>query len=196
MKETIKLGLTLFLITAVAALVLAMSYDITERKVAEMAEAEADLGVESRIEAEILNGVTGLRVLDEEETKELIGFNEKILEICEAYNDSELIGYAITANTSGFKGRIEFILGISIEGKITGLRILDHGETPGIGSNVAEPRFYENFHELPVDKEVVSVRQPKEDNEIKAITGASFTTDGVIEGVNMVRQFFVDNLAD
>lgn len=46
------------------------------------------------------------------------------------------VGYVVVVNQGGYGGNINFSLGIDLDGKITGLRIMNHQETPGLGAKI------------------------------------------------------------
>lgn len=48
----------------------------------------------------------------------------------------ETVGYVVSAAENGYAGAIKFVLGISKDGKIAGLDIVEHQETPGLGSKI------------------------------------------------------------
>lgn len=55
-----------------------------------------------------------------------------------AFQNDTLIGYAFEVAGRGYAGDIKYMLGVDKEGKITGVTVLDHNETPGLGSRVNE----------------------------------------------------------
>lgn len=190
MKETIRLGLMLFLITAISATILAFSNEITSVRIAEAGEF-ADKAAKN----EILPEGDRFEELEEEKTKEITDQNSKILEIFEGYKGEELIGYTIKIKINGYGDEIEYMTGISTEGNITGIKILNHGETPGLGANVTEDYFAESFKSKGIDEEIEAAADPVEDNEVQALTGATITTDAIVEGVNMAREVYNSKLA-
>ncbi len=87
--------------------------------------------------------------------------------------------------------------GISTEGKITGIKVLNHSETPpGLGENATKSYFSDSFRDKPVDEELVSAKEPKGDNEVQALTSATTTTNAVLDGVNSAREIYNSKLAD
>ena len=191
MNETLKLGLILFIITAVSASVLAVSNNITAPKI-----AEADRIKDESAKREILPDGDEFRPLDENKLKEIQSIDSNILEIYEGYSGSDLIGYTVKAKTNGYGGEIEFMTGISIEGKIMGIKILNHGETPGLGANADKPYFSESFKNKSVEKELIAVKKPEGDNEVQALTSATITTTAVVSEVNVVREIYNSKLAN
>lgn len=192
MNETLKLGLILFLITAISATILGISNNVTAGKI-----AEADRIANDNARKEALSVAEEFKLLNESEISSITNANPEVLEIYEGLDNSgELVGYVIKALVGGFGGDIEVMTGISLEGKITGMKVLNHEETPGLGANATNPEFQERFENIPVDEPLVVVSgDPAATNEVEAITSATITTNAVAEGVNIAREVFVDNFA-
>lgn len=192
LKETLKLGLILFIITAVSASVLAVSNNITAPRIAEADRIANDLAKQ-----EVLEVAEDFNILDEGKLKEVAGSNSNIIEINEGYNKkNQLVGYTFKTKIKGYGGEIELITGISTEGKVTGINILNHGETPGLGANATETYFTDSFKNKSVDNELAAVKDPKEDNEVQALTSATITTTAVVDEVNIVREIYNSKLAN
>ncbi|NLJ78758.1 MAG: RnfABCDGE type electron transport complex subunit G [Tissierellia bacterium] len=191
MNETIKLGLILFLITALSGGILAFSNEVTSVRIEE-AERLAD----QIAKQETLPNGKIFEEIDEGLAETIIVDNPDIIEIFEGYDDDELVGYTFKMNANGYGGDIEFTVGISTEGKIMGIKILNHKETPGLGANATKPEFTESFRNKPVDQEVVSAREPAGDDEVQAITSATTTTEAIVSGVNVARQIYNETLSE
>lgn len=192
MNETLKLGLILFLITAISATVLGISNNVTAGKI-----AEADKIANDNARKEALSVAEEFNLLDENEIKSIVNKNPEVLEVYEGLDSSgEIVGYVIKTLVGGFGGDIEVMTGISLEGKITGMKVVSHEETPGLGANATDPDFQKRFENIPVDEPLVVVSgDPAAKNEVEAITSATITTNAVAEGVNISREVFVDNFA-
>lgn len=174
MKETIKLGLILLIITVVSAGVLAISNISTKDKITEI-EIEASLASIR----DIFDENKEFKALDEIKLNDIKATNESILEIFEVYNGEELYGYAIKTKSKGF-GDTDLVImtGFLIDGNIVGMRLLEHSETAGIGSKAEEPEFTEKFVGKTADEEIT----------VEGISGATYTTKGVLSGVNAARE--------
>ena len=174
MKDILKLGVTLFAICAVAALVLGVTNNIT-----------APVIEERNIQAS--NEARKTVLPEADEFKELEGMNSDIvLEVYEGIKDGQVIGYTIKTSSKGYGGAIELMVGISKDSKITGVEIGNHSETPGLGSKATEPIFKNQY----VDKDVSN-----NDNEISAISGATITSNGVTSGVNAAMKIYNEKLS-
>lgn len=191
MNETLKLGLILLLITVISAGVLAVSNNITAERI-----AEADKIANEQAQKEIVAEADEFRTLDENKLKEIQNANSNILEISEAYSNGTLVGYTIKSVSSGYGGDVVMITGFSLEGKITGMKVLNHSETPGLGANSTKSYFSDSFKNKSVTNELYASKNPSGESEVQALTSATITTNAVLAGVNAAREVFVSKLVN
>lgn len=184
MKDILKLGVTLFAICAVAALVLGVTNNIT-----------APVIEERNIQAS--NEARKTVLPEADEFKELEGMNSDIvLEVYEGIKDGQVIGYTIKTSSKGYGGAIELMVGISKDSKITGVEIGNHSETPGLGSKATEPMFKNQYVDKDVLNSLLVVKgSTNNDNEISAISGATITSNGVTNGVNAAMKIYNEKLS-
>ena len=102
-------------------------------------------------------------------------------DIYEAQVNGESVGYAITVSASGSQGTIEMMVGVDTEGTVTGVSIVSHSETSGIGTKVMnnEDGVLDQFNGKSAADGTLSVG-----TNVDAITGATVSTRGVTTGVN------------
>lgn len=86
-------------------------------------------------------------------------------------------GEAVQVTVRGYSGVIEMLVGVDENGRVSGVKILSHKETPGLGANVAKPGFLQQF----VGKSPEDPIEAKKD--IDAITGATISSRAVCSGV-------------
>jgi len=86
-------------------------------------------------------------------------------------------GAAFSLAPQGYSGKIEMLIGVDLNGKVSGIKILNQRETPGLGANVIKSNFLKQF----IQKSLLDPIEPKKD--IDAITGATITTRAVCRGV-------------
>jgi electron transport complex protein RnfG len=185
LKENIKLGLILLLITAIAGMLLGGAFEITKAP------------IEKQIAMQRQNAMKEiLSTADKFETSDVsIEGNEKISEVNVGMAGTEIAGYAIKVSPKGYSGLINIMVGISTEGKITGIKILSHTETPGLGANAPKPQFSGQYKDKPTNDKLVVVKvAPTKDNQIQAITGSTITSKAVTLGVNDAIDFYNSSL--
>lgn len=99
----------------------------------------------------------------------------------------EHAGYAIKVVASGSQGSIEMMVGVDAESVITGVSIVSHKETAGIGTKVMENEptaagvgVLDQFQ----GKSAATDGTLTVGSNVDAITGATVSTKGVTTGVN------------
>lgn len=162
-KQIASLGLSLLIITAVAALVLSLVNALTADTIAMRQEA-------ARQEA------MACVMANADVFSDLYSEDETIDRITGAYHGTKFVGYCVEVSPNGFGGAINLMVGISPSGKVTGVTILDHSETAGLGAKADSPDFLGQYIGKS-GKIVVG-------SNINAITGATITSKAVTEGVN------------
>ncbi|MBQ6632163.1 MAG: RnfABCDGE type electron transport complex subunit G [Romboutsia sp.] len=184
MKDILKLGTTLFAICAVAALVLGVTNNVT-----------APVIEERNIQASNESRKIVLPQADEFKSLEKMN-SDIVVEVYEGLKGKDIMGYTIKSTPKGYGGAVEVMVGISKDGKITGVEIGNHSETPGLGSKAAEPNFKNQYLDKDVLKPLLIVKgNANNDNEISAISGATITSNGVTSGVNAAMKIYNEKLS-
>ena len=103
-------------------------------------------------------------------------------------NDGQTTGVAISRGESGFQDVIMVIFGYDPKaGKLSGMKILDSKETPGLGDKIfKDMNFVDQFFAGP-DTPLLGVKigaGKGEPNEIDMITGATISSKAVIQIIN------------
>ena len=162
-----KLAGTLFLITALVAAALAGVNSITAPRIAAINAEKTQKAVE-----EVLPG--GGELLPEGSYDNQGGM------ISEVYKSDK--GFAVKVLPMGFDNTITMMVGVDTEGKVTGIAIISHTETAGLGAVAADKgdagqAFRGQFVGKSGTLEVGT--------DIDAISSATITSKAVTEGVNM-----------
>lgn len=186
MRDYIRLASVLLLICAIAAALLGYTNEITYDRIQEQLVKASD---EAR--KAVLPDADTFEKLDESAFS-TIKANEKynfVTEIYTAEAGDNLLGYAVKVAPKGYGGVVEVVVGVTIEGKIAGIKVGNNTETPGLGKNAATPKFQEQFNGKvwgnPLN--VIKSGTPK-DNEIAALSGATITSRAVTSGVNQALE--------
>lgn len=93
---------------------------------------------------------------------------------------------AYSAAAKGYHDLIEVMVGVGPEGKLTGISIMTHTETPGLGARIVEPEFTDQFAGLDLDTTKLSA----EGGKVDTLSGATFSTVGVITAVGAALEQF------
>ena len=96
-----------------------------------------------------------------------------------AWQGEVLAGYCVEVTTDGFGGPMKLMVGVSAQGAVTGVAILSHRETPGLGDGVEDASFLDAFLGLSG-----TVRIGSGANAVEAVSGATESSRAVAQGVS------------
>jgi electron transport complex protein RnfG len=102
-----------------------------------------------------------------------------------AKQGGEVVGLAYASAANGYHGLIGVMVGVDLEGKITGIGIMSHSETPGLGARVVEAGFTDQFKGLEL---LPGLKLSAEGGQIDAISGATLSSKGVVAAVRQVLE--------
>ncbi len=183
-KDSIfNLVIRLVVITVCAGLILGLVYGITKEPIAQQ---ELKKATEAR------QAVLGEAQEFKQIALEGMDYDaDKFADISEVYEgivNGQTVGYTFAITTKGYKPGLSLTIGMATDGKITGVEIGSHEETPGLGANATNPDFLDQFKET--DGPIVIAKSPSgAENEVQALTGATITSKGVANAVNLAREF-------
>lgn len=183
-NSIIKDALILFAITIIAGLLLGLTYTVTKEPIEQQK-------IKTRDDA--LKNVLG----DAEFTEidETLPEGSKIINIFSAKKDGQIAGYAFKLETKeGYGGKIEIIVGIETSGVVSGIDIIKHSETPGLGAKADQPAFKDQFKGKPTEDLVVVKTGASSDEEIDSISGATITSRAVTNAVNEASAYYNEHL--
>ncbi len=97
------------------------------------------------------------------------------LDVFPAKKDDAIVGFAVTTYTkNGFSGNIILMAGFKPDGTIINITVLEHKETPGLGTKMAEPKFKDQFKDKnPAE---FSLKVKKDGGPVDAITAATISS--------------------
>ena len=193
MREIAKLAAILFVICAIAAGALAgtnaLTYDKIEAINAENA-AKARQNVMSSAD-DITEKIEDSKV---EEIAGKLGITTDVLnEIYVAKSGGEVVGYTIKCTNGGFGGGIGVLTGIDSEGNVTGVAVLSHAETPGLGANATNESWISQYNGKSINSPINVIKSGTAgQSDIVAITGATITSKAVTGAVNYAGQAYLE----
>lgn len=174
-EKPVVLSLVLLAISVVVALLLAFTNSITKDKIAANKIQEQNVAKQ-----EVLAAATQFT---ETEFTDETGLVKAIYEGTDG--SGNMVGWCASVTTFGYGGEIELMVGIFPDGTVSGMKVVSHSETAGLGAKAAELAFSSQFIGAPADGtlSVIKSGTPKE-NEIMALSGATITSRAVKDGVN------------
>lgn len=184
-NNIVKDALILFAITVCAGLLLGLTYTVTKEPIAMQ---------QIKIRDAALNSV--IKDADFEQIEEDLSKQPVITEIYEASRNDEVVGYAFKLVTKeGYGGDIELIVGINADSTISGIDIIKHSETPGLGANADNDKFKDQFVAKPTKQLTVVKDGADTDTEIDSLSGATISSRAVTNAVNEASDYFNSNFS-
>jgi electron transport complex protein RnfG len=179
MKNILKLGFTLAVFSAAACVMLAFVYSGTKTIIDRNQKEALEASLKDLFpDADRFEEIAGLESPD---ASVAIESQYKVLQ------DEEITGAALRVSRGSYGGPIRMLVGVNADGLITGVKILEHKDTPGLGAKAASPKYFVNraggitFYGQFAGKAVGDPFEVKGD--VQAITASTVTSRAVADAV-------------
>lgn len=169
-KEYIQPVVVLVAICLVITFALAYVNSITAPIIAENAAAAAD---EAR--TELLPAATSFEQYD----GDLVVVEPDKIYVTDCYI-AEGAGMVVTVDTKSFGGILTEMIGIDNTGAITGVKVISHADTKGLGTKAHDAAYLEQYKGKT---ELAGAENIKGDTAITHVSGATISSNGVYQGV-------------
>lgn len=188
-------GLTLAAIAAICTALVAFTYRITDERIA----ANRQTWLEESL-APALAGVSyDSGILSSKVTipapHDLPGSTDALVYRIYAGAAPVAVLFAVSAR-DGYAGPIRLLVGIDMDGRVTGVRVLEHRETPGLG-DLVEPSKSDwamQFAGRSLGDPQASGWQIRRDGgDFDQLTGASVTPRAIVKAVRQTLEYFAAN---
>jgi electron transport complex protein RnfG len=190
MRSTVRLIAALTFTCAISALALAVINGLTEEPIAEQKRLAIMRAVQEVLPsfdndpAEETVTIT----LQEDE----VGARDTVTVYLGTLK-GQITGVAFQTFGEGYGGLIFIMVGIDLEGRISGLKILEHQETPGLGAKIEEPAFRDQFKGKSLDDSKLvngNLAVKKDGGDLDALTGATISPRGVAQAASAGLKIF------
>lgn len=95
-------------------------------------------------------------------------------------------GIVATVSTTSFGGKLTEMVGIDSSGAVTGVKIINHSDTPGVGTKAMKEEHLAQYAGVTELTDVTA----KKDANIDHVSGASVSSNGIHYGVYAALQQF------
>ena len=189
----LNMTLTLFILTAVSALLLGYVYQKTEKPIQESKDKKLQ---------EIINIV--VPGADNGEVKEYkIEYLGDSINLYTVSVNNEIIGTAIKSfSKNGFSGKMTVMVGFDNEGNIIDSDVLEHSETPGLGDKTSKKvsEWNKQFIGKNPERNNLKVKKDDDKGEIDGITAATISSRAYIDAIKIAydvfQKFNVEKITD
>jgi electron transport complex protein RnfG len=194
-KHALKTAITMIAFAFVGTAMLAYVFEITRAPI-EASEKEARLALFKQIlpasnyNNDLLDQVVKI------EPNELLG-NRVASQANIAKLDNKNAGVILEAIAhDGYSGDIKLLIAIRADGSVSGVRVLAHKETPGLGDyiDIAHDNWIKLFDNESLNKTATEQWHVKKDGgKFDYMVGATITPRAVVKAVFKALQFFEQN---
>lgn len=169
-KYIVRITGVLLAICAVVALLLGVVNQITKPLIDAIQKEKTDAAMAAVLPADEYAAWEG-------------GLPEHVTALYLANVGGEAAGWVAATTTSGSQGAIEMMVGVDTDGKVTGVSVVKHSETPNIGTKVvSDQSVLDRFVGMSHEGGEITVNSG--DNRFDGVTGATYSSKGVAAGVN------------
>jgi len=185
-------GATLAVIAGVCTALVATTWHLTADRIAANDKALLEQSLQPALANTFYDGSVSESRLVLEPPHGLPGSDAAI--IYRVYSGEQPVAalFVVTAR-DGFAGPIRILLGVDIDGVVTGVRILQHRETPGFGDKIdaRKSNWVEQFASRSLqDPPVARWKIHGDGGEFDQLTGASVTPRAVIKAIRDTLVYF------
>ncbi len=192
MPDFIKMGIVLMIVGAVATAVLSATEMITRGPIQEAQRQE------------ILRALRQVLPpgFDNEPDKDTIQLADKRLNRKErpvtfyraSKGGSPMAAAFVVTAPDGYSGDIDIMMAVNPDGVVTGIQVVAHKETPGLGDKIVVTDWPESFKGKTLSNVKWAVK--KDGGAFEQFAGATITPRAVVGAVKRGLEYFVDKKAD
>jgi len=191
-KASVITALNLLFFALVGTALLALTYELTLDPIARSEESE---------KLKLITQIAPASVYDNDIMKdtrqlaadELLGNDDVSVAYIGLLKGRPSIAVLQAIAPDGYGGRIRLIVAIRSDGRIDGVRVISHNETPGLGDyiEIAKSKWITVFDGTSLDSPRESDWKVKKDGgAFDYMAGATITPRAVVKAVHKVLQYF------
>jgi len=183
MASTWRLVLVLGAICFAASVALSSIYDLTKEPIAYQKKLEVIRSLEAVLPGMEVDPDSGYLDMQRKEGTPVRVFR--------SISDGKVDGAAFQVIApDGFSGNIYIMMGVLPDGKLGGIVILSHAETPGLGSPIEKENWKGQFKGRSLED--TDFRVKKDGGDIDQMTGATISPRAVTGAVKKGLEWFAD----
>lgn len=185
-------GVTLAATAAICTALVAATYQLTAERIVANEQAWLERSLQPALSGLFYDsGVTESKIIVPP-PHELPGSEAAIIYRVYA-EEAPVAALFVVSARDGYAGPIRVLIGIDVKGLVTGVQVLEHRETPGLGDRVestkSEWATQFNGHSL-VDPEAARWTIKRDGGEFDQLTGASVTPRAIVKAIKETLLYF------
>ncbi len=193
--SVIRSGLTLALIATVCTALVAFTYRLTDERIAANEQAWLEQSLQPALSGLFFDSGVSESLMTIPAPHELPGSDDAI--VYRVYSgETPVAALFVVSARDGYAGAIRLLVGIDIAGKLTGVHVLEHRETPGLGDGVESSKsdWVRQFDGRSLgDPAVEGWKIRRDGGAFDQLTGASVTPRAIVKAVKETLLYFEAN---
>jgi electron transport complex protein RnfG len=193
-----KSGVTLAIIAAICTSLVALTWQVTAERIAANEKDWLERSLQPALAGLFFDSSVTESKITIPPPHELPGSEAAIIYRVYAHEEPVAALFIVTAR-DGYAGPIKILLGVDMGGTVTGVRILQHRETPGLGDRIESTKS-----DWALQFDGHSLRDPVADRwkikgdggQFDQLTGASVTPRAIIKAIQTTLVYFEENRDD
>ena len=191
--SALRRGITLAAIAAICTALVAITFELTEDRIEENAQAWLKQSLQPVLSGVSFDSGIGENGLVIAAPHELPGTDDAMIYRIYA-GESPAAALFVVSARDGYSGPIRLLLGLDASGIVTGLSVLEHRETPGLGDGIESRSWQEQFVGRSLGNPAGDGWNIRGDGgEFDALTGASVSPRAVVKAVRETLEYYAAN---
>ena len=194
-KASLLTALNLLFFAVIGTALLAITYQLTHGPIARSEEMEklkliAQIAPAGSYDNDIIRDTTQLA------PDALLGNDDTTVAYLGRLKDQPSIAVMQVIAPDGYSGKISLILSIRSDGKVGGVRVISHRETPGLGDyiEIAKNKWITGFDGKSLDDPKDGDWKVKKDGgQFDYMAGATITPRAVVKAVHKALQYYAQH---
>lgn len=178
----INMVVVLTVVTAFAGFALGSVYNLTKEPIAIAKQKKLNNAIKA-----VLPEFDTIKMI-----KEPVEGTTDSLQFYVASKDGQIIGTAVeTFTMKGFAGLVKLMVGFLPDGSIHNISVLEHKETPGLGTKMSTPKFKDQF--IGIQPASFKLKVKKDKGDVDAITAATISSRAFCDAVQRAYDTYEQN---
>ena len=188
-------GITLAVIAAICTALVAFTYQLTDERIAANEQAWLEQSLQPALAGLFFDSGVSESKLTIPAPHELPGSEDAVIYRVYSADDPVAALFVVSAR-DGYAGAIRLLVGVDVDGALTGVEVLAHRETPGLGDRVESSKsdWVKQFDGRSLgDPVVTSWKIRRDGGEFDQLTGASVTPRAIVKAIRETLEYFAAN---
>ncbi len=193
--SVLRSGVTLAVVAALCTALVAFTYELTDERIAANEQAWLEQNLQPALSGVSYDSGIGTAKVTIPSPHALPGTEDAL--VYRVYSgDAPAAALFVVSARDGYAGPIRLLVGVDVGGRVTGVHVLEHRETPGLGDLVEASKsdWTGQFTGRSIGDPVAAGWAIRSDGgTFDALTGASVTPRAIVKAVRETLEFFGAN---